>query len=89
MRSIQRSHDAASLADLQTAIMEFEKTLPGWWYTLGICSVSRDASLGHNIPQRIRHRAVGMVIITMEAGIELPDFQQEGIWFLWDRVRSG
>jgi hypothetical protein len=46
---MQRSHDAASLADLQTAIMEFEKQLPGWWYTLGICSVSRDASCGPDI----------------------------------------
>jgi hypothetical protein len=43
---MQRSHDAASLADLQTAITEFENALPGWWYTLGICSVSRDASCG-------------------------------------------
>lgn len=46
MRSMQRSHDAASLADLQAAILEFEKALPGWWYSLGICSVSRDASCG-------------------------------------------
>jgi len=46
MRPVQRSHDATSLAELQTAIMEFEKTLPGWWYSLGICSVSRDASCG-------------------------------------------
>ena len=49
MRPMQRSHDAASLADLQTAIMEFEKALPGWWYSLGICSVSRDASCGPDI----------------------------------------
>ena len=46
MRPMQRSHDAASLTDLQTAIIEFEKALPGWWYSLGICSVSRDASCG-------------------------------------------
>src|SRR3954466_2387719 len=49
MRQMQRSHDAASLADLQTAIMEVEKALPGWWYSLGICSVSRDASCGPDI----------------------------------------
>src|SRR3954454_1919353 len=49
IRLMQRSHDAASLADLQAAIMEFEKTLPGWWYTLGICSVSRDASCGPDV----------------------------------------
>ena len=49
LRPVQRSHDAASLADLQTAIIEFEKALPGWWYSLGICSVSRDASCGPDI----------------------------------------
>src|SRR5678815_158185 len=49
MHSVQRSHDASSLADLQTAIIEFEKALPGWWYSLGICSVSRDASCGPDI----------------------------------------
>src|SRR3954451_21041135 len=46
---MQRPHDAASLADLQAAIMEFEKELAGWWYSLGICSVSRDASCGPDI----------------------------------------
>ena len=46
VRPVQRSHDAASLTDLQAAIIEFEKALPGWWYSLGICSVSRDASCG-------------------------------------------
>jgi hypothetical protein len=49
MRPVQRSHDAASLADLQRAIIEFESALPGWWYSLGICSVSRDASCGPDI----------------------------------------
>jgi len=49
MRPVQRSHDAASLADLQAAIIEFEKALPGWWYSLGICSVSRDASCAPDI----------------------------------------
>lgn len=34
---------AAELAD---AIREFERALPGWWYTVGTCSVSRDASCG-------------------------------------------
>lgn len=32
--------------DLAVAIKEFEKALPGWWYSLGNCSVSRDASCG-------------------------------------------
>lgn len=32
--------------DLALAIAEFERALPGWWYTAGKCSVSRDASCG-------------------------------------------
>jgi hypothetical protein len=46
---MQRPHDVTDLADLQAAILEFERLLPGWWYTLGICSVSRDASCGPEI----------------------------------------
>lgn len=34
------------LPDLLAAIEEFERLLPGWWYSLGTCSVSRDASCG-------------------------------------------
>ncbi len=33
-------------ADLADAIKEFENALPGWWFSLGACSVSRDASCG-------------------------------------------
>lgn len=32
--------------DLSAAIQEFEAALPGWWFSLGACSVSRDASCG-------------------------------------------
>jgi hypothetical protein len=32
--------------DLAAAIREFETALPGWWWTLGYCGVSRDASCG-------------------------------------------
>lgn len=32
--------------DLVAAIREFETALPGWWWTLGYCGVSRDASCG-------------------------------------------
>jgi hypothetical protein len=35
--------------DLATAIREFEATLPGWWWSVGSCFISRDASCG---PQR-------------------------------------
>lgn len=31
---------------LAAAITEFEEKLPGWWWSIGSCSVSRDASCG-------------------------------------------
>jgi hypothetical protein len=31
---------------LSAAIHEFEAALPGWWWSVGHCSVSRDASCG-------------------------------------------
>jgi hypothetical protein len=31
---------------LAHAIAEFERRLPGWWWSVGSCSVSRDASCG-------------------------------------------
>ena len=33
-------------ADLAAAIAEFEAALPGWWWSVGHCSLSRDASCG-------------------------------------------
>lgn len=39
--------DPATVAgDLEAAIAEFRKALPGWWFTVGYCSLSRDASCG-------------------------------------------
>lgn len=32
--------------DLAAAVDEFERALPGWWWSVGSCSVSRDASCG-------------------------------------------
>lgn len=32
--------------DVAEAIKEFKATLPGWWYSIGECSVSSDASCG-------------------------------------------
>lgn len=32
--------------DIEDAIHEFRAALPGWWFTVGSCSVSRDASCG-------------------------------------------
>lgn len=34
------------IGDLPEAIAEFRAALPGWWFTVGSCSVSRDASCG-------------------------------------------
>lgn len=31
---------------LAAAIAEFEAALPGWWWSVGACSISRDASCG-------------------------------------------
>ena len=32
--------------DLQEAIASFKERLPGWWFTVGECSVSCDATVG-------------------------------------------
>ena len=37
---------ATDTADLAAAIAEFEAALPGWWYSVCVCSRSRDASCG-------------------------------------------
>ena len=41
-----RSYPQINFYDLKMAINEFEATLPGWWWSLGACSVSRHASCG-------------------------------------------
>lgn len=35
--------------DLASAVQEFERDLPGWWWSVGACSVSADASCGPDI----------------------------------------
>lgn len=35
--------------DIEQAIAEFKERLPGWWFTVGSCSVSRDASCAPDI----------------------------------------
>jgi hypothetical protein len=35
--------------ELASAISEFEALLPGWWFTIGTCSISSDASCGPDI----------------------------------------
>ncbi len=32
--------------ELEDAIFEFKRALPGWWFTVGECQVSADASCG-------------------------------------------
>lgn len=32
--------------DIADALREFEKKLPGWWWSIGYCKVSGDASCG-------------------------------------------
>lgn len=34
------------MTDLSEAIAEFRLKLPGWWFTVGECSVSCDATVG-------------------------------------------
>lgn len=35
--------------DLSIAIKIFEANLPGWWWSIGPCSISRDASCGPDL----------------------------------------
>lgn len=34
------------LTELSIAIAEFETALPGWWWMVGTCNLTRDASCG-------------------------------------------
>lgn len=43
--------------DLSAAIAEFAEALPGWWFSVGFCGVSRDASCGPDY-SRNRNRLV-------------------------------
>ena len=38
--------DRTDIDDLASAIREFEDALPGWWWSVGVCSLTRDASCG-------------------------------------------
>lgn len=44
--SEMREWQPEDLPRLVEAIREFETKLPGWWWSVGACSVSRDASCG-------------------------------------------
>lgn len=50
--------EAVQLAgDLPAAIAEFAEALPGWWFSIGFCGVSRHASAAPDY-SRISDRAV-------------------------------
>lgn len=36
-------------SDLSLAIQEFEAALPDWWFSIGKCSLTRDASCGPDL----------------------------------------
>jgi hypothetical protein len=36
-------------ADLSEAVRDFKEALPGWWFTVGECSVSCDATVGPDV----------------------------------------
>jgi hypothetical protein len=46
MRSQQPVTDTEALA---LAINDFEAALPGWWWSIGVCSLTRDASCAPDI----------------------------------------
>lgn len=51
-----RIHDPLDLVD---AISDFETYLPGWWWSIGSCSASGDASCGPDVKGPDAHLLVG------------------------------
>ncbi|CCB64423.1 protein of unknown function [Hyphomicrobium sp. MC1] len=47
-----------NLVDLFAAIRRLEKELPGWWWSVGACHVSADASVGPP-PRPWAHASIG------------------------------
>lgn len=41
-----RQSSIVEIIRIAWAIWRFERMLPGWWYSVGLCSVSADASCG-------------------------------------------
>jgi hypothetical protein len=46
MKDLVERWEADGQADIVAAIGEFHAALPGWWYSIGLCHVSADASCG-------------------------------------------
>lgn len=61
---------ADDIGDLEAAIAEFKAALPGWWFTVGSCSVSRDASCG---PDRAHHDRA--FLTAFDAGFHCDDYE--------------
>ena len=61
---------ATDTADLSAAIREFEAALPGWWWSVCVCSVSRDASCA---PDRAGPDAALLDLDQFDAGFHRDD----------------
>lgn len=48
-RKIKKQQPAQDPVKLAQAISRFQRKLPGWWFTVGVCSVTRDVSCGPEI----------------------------------------
>lgn len=48
-RAEQKPQPLTDTNDLAAAIKEFEAALPGWWWSVCVCSLTRDASCGPDI----------------------------------------
>lgn len=64
------SQPATDTDTLSQAIKDFEAALPGWWWTVGVCSVSRDASCG---PDRAGPDAELLELRTFDEGFHYDD----------------
>lgn len=56
--------------DLALAIREFEAKLPGWWWTVGCCRLTRHASCGPDRQGDDRHL---LTLDTFDAGFHCDD----------------
>jgi hypothetical protein len=56
-----------------SVIIEFERQLPGWWWRVGTCSVSRHASCG---PDRAGPDAHLLEIRLFDAGFDCDDYRE-------------
>lgn len=48
-RQTAPSQPSTNIVDLTQAIQEFESALPGWWWSVCVCHLTRDASCGPDV----------------------------------------